>query len=386
MSLSTAIIPNPNCHSSKVAFCDKNYKSICVMADKVSKKCVEIFCRILSAVCSLFSSRLALRYYCLARLEQFKNHWSFTYQRYGDKVVDFASYTFTHIKDRLPEGTTELERIKHIYGADKIDSLCRMFPEELLGNLARSQVVTGGCCFGMSVDFISAYLHQRQAGKNALESVKAIAPQFENGASDNAEICQIFYNAFTHIATSKQIAEAKEKGRIWLENERENLLARNELEPMTKEQILEKVAQLKAEVLERVGEFRRQLFNEYHDTSFEDITKIATIVHIAASHPLIIESNINEAQLEAAMRDLPAGAYEVSIAGANVSGAEGARNWAHATVYIKTGEGQDIVFDPNQATFVVKPDQSSAQVWDRIKMLQGRGDELGVVFTPFHMA
>lgn len=87
--------------------------------------------------------------------------------------------------------------LKKIFGDRTIDEWLALetsnikIDRDKLGTLLQN-----GMCFGMSLDFISLYLKAIKSGKSSIHAVAAVAPLYEQGATDQAIITQTFYSSF----------------------------------------------------------------------------------------------------------------------------------------------------------------------------------------------
>jgi hypothetical protein len=340
MSVNAAIFPAAGYPSQAVPFCDKRFKQVRIIAGDTARMCAALFYKVIAIVSAVFSATVSHRYHCLSKLE-LRRVKNLVLMGFGKEIVDFSSNSFTQIKEPLSKGETETDALKRLYGTDAVDQFFELWPEtDLTKGLFRHEV-GDGCCFGMSLDFISAYLHHIQLGKGPLQAAKEIAPRFANGPSDGAELCQTFYEAAYNTEMLPRYEEKMKNG--------------------------VDAAKIKRELEAQLGQ----------DDAYQDLCEKA-----ARAFGLVTKQSLNYTidpqnpeAFFAFVAALPVGAYQFSIVG--FSG-DDFRCAGHVIAFIKTGEKTDFIFDSNFATLAT--DQSAMRLREAAKRY-GTGT-CSVFFTP----
>jgi hypothetical protein len=325
-----------------LSFCDKSFKTLRVTAGSV-KGCVLALCyEIIAKATYIFNAQISHRYHSYARRELKSCHKWFNFQIYGKEIVDFSVNSFTRVKELSPPGK-EMHFLKKMYGSKSVDEICQVWPEKEMEKKLSRKEMHAPCCFGMSYEFISAYLNQVQQGKTSLEVAKSIAPHFANGASDPAQLCQMVYSTLTDSFQSK------------LKNKELN------------------ASQITFYEVFRggLGKIIKQIGHHFFQ------------IQAGRSFGMVVHNDGSSAAKEGFadfFADLPAGAYIIGINPFQHKKGEG----AHAMAFIKTEEGKDLLFDSNRATFAVDREKVSTRLWDIVTDYASKS--FGLVATPCTLA
>jgi hypothetical protein len=321
MSVTAAIFPAA-VYPNTIPFCDKKFQKMRVVADFVNRICLALIYKIVHVATWLFSAEVSHRYHSLAKYEFYRCGTLFDFIDYGGEIVDFSTNCFPRVKERLPKDVTELDRLRQIYGADKVDHLYREYPWK---HLVERREITSGCCWGMSMDFISSYLQQLDEGMTPLEAVRHIAPHFVEGASDRAQLAHIF---FPYSGPGKN---------------REDFF-----------RIVEEMAEANEDQLEKSRlDFYKStvVLNDAFHLHAEESS-----VHVMKNY----DKSVAQAPFEDFVDGLPAGCYEMTI---YFSKGDLAKTKGHSIAWIKTDEETNFIFDSNIGTLAVASDQSAARLW-----------------------
>jgi hypothetical protein len=277
-----------------------------VALDSITRICLAIFYEILSFACWAFSNRLSHHYHSLASYHFEKGAGKlFSSLNFGGEIIDFSLNSSTRIKELLPPSMSEEQALREVYGEKAIDRWLRIETDEFpikKSALCRKEMVLNGCCLGMCFDFLSSYLKHTQRSQSPLDAIKAIAPNFTDGASDEAQLAQTFYAALDF-----SLALAKYQDPVQVEAKREQLIA---------------------------NQFGLQLNQT---------------VPYKCNHIL----DALEPDFITFIDQLPNGAYKVAIMPDSTCG--------HALLFIKT-KNAHFIYDPTSATLLTE--NAPARIWD----------------------
>ncbi len=338
---------------------DKDFKPARLAIDLVNAVCSALFYKIISAAYILGRTRYSNemhRYYALrASDEKDKilavfHKWS-TYKRYGRDIVDFSEnggarlneiITNTHAKiwQKGRSGKTvfekELQTLQFLYGPEIVEQWNSAVGMQIH---FRHLELKKGCCLGMSLDFISSYLQEKKSGKSSLECIKAIAPRFAHGASEQAQMAQLSQEAFLEpfVSDQSQIGQLNR----WYYQEKDKIA---QLPPKER---LEAQRDLIRAFYQKIALIAKEM-PSVDKALLESLSKGFAFAPENAMFRFQINAfdSLNEF-----VRNVQFGVFVVFLRDQNLRG--------HAIVYIKTEEGKDFIFDPNTATLAIDPAQSA---------------------------
>ncbi len=190
--MTTAVLNSAN-PIQATPFCDKIYKTIRVIGESVGRVLYGIVLAIIAIACRIFSRAWALTFRAMAEYQWYraetlrKAYWAFE----ETELIEFSCNGCWP----APPADTELAALRQRYGSDTIDRWLQIGTEEVPLKSENLKRVGIGICSGMSLDFIEQYLLQIQAGKSPMEAVRAICSRYVEGASDKAQLAQIFQAA-----------------------------------------------------------------------------------------------------------------------------------------------------------------------------------------------
>ncbi len=354
---------------SSNAFCDRDFQCIRVVADSISRLCLALFYEILSLCSWVVSSAVSHHYASWASYQTNRavNQLG-AYLSFGSEVVDFCINSSTRVKELLPNHTTENEALRNIYGDAAIDRWSQIGTAKIpldKARLSRREMASDGCCFGMSLDFISHYLTEVRSGKTPLQAVKAIAGRYVDGAPDEAQLAQTFYAALdtsSLLATEKAALEPNfnaknDEVQSWLKAEQHRIkgLGHREMpEQLTnlQDQLAKKMQNLRTETIRDTFTIRAQV-EEMQDEIM--VNTFGCTSHMVSIY--VCEEPNEDAflEFEKIVNTLPHGTYHVGLSPDTHAG--------HAIVYIKTGTGEHFIHEPNFATLAIDPAASAARLW-----------------------
>jgi len=378
--------------STSTLFCDQNFQDFRVLANSVSRRCIGIFYKIISSCSWIFSQSTSHHFNSLS-IYHFSRAVTepSAFLRHGSRVVDFATNITTRVKEI--DGENEIDALKRMYGNETIALWSEIGNQEIPLNqskLTRLEMVDDGCCYGMSLDFISHYLKKIKEGKMPMEAVKAIAPRYVEGAPDEAQLLQIFSSALDLSKIEKAYQKTLEpkldafrrETKKWFREEREKIF---KLTPdINGEEHRNRMANHQAELAQRMKNLKNGRVAGFTEMS-SDKAKIAFqrnkigAEKVGLSTQLVGLCTIEEAESQAMgpnfqhfVDQLPQGVYHVSLSPNEKVG--------HSIVFINTGD-LCFIHEPNYATLALSKEEAAKELWNIGKELYLTNDLCSMSFS-----
>jgi hypothetical protein len=349
-----------------IPFCDKDFKSARLVLDLVNAVCSALFYKIVSSAYILGRTKYCHemhRYYSLlASNEKDKARSVYykimTFKRHGSEIIDFGENGGSHLNQVLAnthlkiwqsgrfgtQSKKEQQTLEYMYGSEIVDQWKYDTGMEIHFNHMN---LKAGCCLGMSLDFISCYLKELESGKSFVECAKAIAPQFAKGASNQAQMAQLCQDALIESYTSPQSPFVQVQK--WFSEEKDKIAylpTKDQLSAYHKlfDQFYKKLDLLTHELCEL----------EMH--VLKDLTKGFAFESLDQAYRFAIGSSSDKqnAELNHFIQSAKQGVFIVGLRDKMLRG--------HSIVFIRTGEGKDIIFDPNKGTLAVDSRLSAARL------------------------
>lgn len=351
----------------RIPFCDQNFQALRILVNSVNNFFMAFFYKIVSWSFWIFSKRISHHFNSLANYHMYR-YCIFRgliqlipFHVFSGGIVDFALNTTTRVKEI--DGQKEIDALKKMYGNHAIARWSERMQDVSLdqSKLARLEMAQTGCCFGMSLDFISHYWKEIKAGKMPMDAVKAIAHRYVEGAPDRAQLAQIFSNAIDIPIDMDQFYINKYKI-IKTKFDKDTI---DNLEKSIRFQY--HFCKLPEAAFARVAIGKLNLF-ESEDWGRAKHGILSSKLEIIAkkmgfSAQLIIHYKIEEAKrkmepdFQQSIDQLPLGAYLVLL-----MPDDDIRSDAHTLVFIKT-EDKCFIFDPCFGTLVRANEESAKELW-----------------------
>ncbi len=299
------------------------------------------------------------------------------YKKFSRVIINFSSNNHNRIMKVHRAG---IETLQKFYGKEKIANWMQL--EEKTGmslqllDIDLLRPGKGGCCFGMSLEFLFHYLQLEKKGIDSFKAVKSISTLFSKGITKEALLIQIFYksvgdankNRFDPIMNELDGKLTDIGNEIKDLNEQRKLLY-NKIKDAEKD--AEKDLKLLDEKIKLINEKYAFLFQLHNDKLMRlKAKKISN--EVIAEHIGIkiekscdsltlkkeIEENILLEEIENFINKLPNGAYQGIIS-------DDSDKPTHAVVFIKTdGEEQkNFIFDPNVGTLAIDKTQTALELF-----------------------
>ncbi len=327
-----------------------------MLVDSTSAICLGGFYRSVSKCCRVFDEKIGEYYYSLSCYYLSKGTSEFlTYNLFGSSVVGFSINYSQRIHRSFPASVNQIDTLKKIYGEKSIDSWAGIGTAEIpldKTKLIKSMMEIDGYCVGSSLCFISQYLQKVKSDISPMEAIKAVSLYYANGAPDEAQLAQIFYQSLDMTQlTSKVLSQFTVSCYEKLMN---NFPVPREFKEL--EQLAKKLKPVVG--LERIGLVARKY----------NLIRGNQQVHVFYNH----------IDVERKIMDLEEGVHLVNFFAKNTI--------PHAMVIIKAKE-KCFIYDPNFGILSVNPRNLKEELgklnlyWDYIKK------EGGVIsFTEYQLA
>lgn len=352
-------------------FCDTRCKSIRVFCQFLGRSLYALALLIASLVCQIFSKNLACVYFSMASIQFNRGANALSsYYKFGEALIDF-SYNGCIIAS---PSDTEQNALRARYGSNEIDQWLQIGTEETPLRLEKLKRKEGGLCLGMTLDFIKQYLQQIQHALSPMEAIREISSLYITGASDKAQLAQIFYFALdsTH-AIEKECAQLS----AFMENQQADALRC--LDEQQKQifaikpsaltfgnqtnQILEKLTQLKTQYNERLNKLQSDAISrrllamarieaQCNEILANQLGLQVSPARIYAHEGISAKYDVDFSQF---LEDLPNDCY---------AGVFRSKGCAHAVALIKASDNQYFLFEPNVGTLALRKDESAEKLWN----------------------
>ncbi|HSW71861.1 MAG TPA: YopT-type cysteine protease domain-containing protein [Chlamydiales bacterium] len=379
----TAITINPDIKINSTPFCDKYCKGVRVFSQFVGRSLYALGLLVVSVACYIFNRDLSHTYYLMAG-NQFNlgGNKLFTYFRFGNELVDFSYNGCTPAFS----SDTELNALRVRYGTQVVDSWLKIGTKKIPLKQEKLARVGKGICFGMSLDFMKEYLIKIQMGISPIEAIREISSNYVNGASDKAQLAQIFYRALdiTQIIEKEYtrwdtwLKQKIEETVQWVNEKHEETVRLlhehyDQARALPEDQSIQKLKEIEAQSDKILTQFDEQAEEQVNNFRLEKISnKRLAFARISARRCKIISKhfglqmgpprtycqeevptdiNIKFTQF---LENLQDGCY---LGGFN------AGEDSHAIGLIKSNS-QYFLFEPNFGTFVFEQNAIPEKLWD----------------------
>ncbi|QYF48353.1 hypothetical protein RHABOEDO_000494 [Candidatus Rhabdochlamydia oedothoracis] len=291
-------------------------------------------------------------YESLARYSLQKATNFFTYIKFGNEILDFSLNTPNKIKDFRE--IDEIKALKNLYGDTIINQRIKKIQDTCAISKLRRLEIGEGCCLGMSYDFISSYLMNVKLGKPPLE---AVVSRYKDGAPDKAVLEHIFYSATHGPIPYEEQKNFVDKYFSKIEEDFER--KKESLAKMTVEEQYAALAQIKLDFNIQLNKIKELPLKYYLKNEEDVISSYELTINMNESAVYKFKKREEELSFENFTKNLIAGVYKIGIL---LEGHKG-----HAMVYIKTKEGQHIIYDPNLGILAVAPSVSATKLYEIVK-------------------
>ncbi len=359
--MTTAAVNSP-IKINSTPFCDASYKGVRVFGQFLGRSLYALGLLIVSVACRIFNRDLGCMYVSMARF-QFNRGGSalVTYFKFGDKLIDF-SYNGCVIAS---SSDTEQNALRARYGSNTVDRWLQIGTDAIPLNPEKLKRVEQGVCLGMTLVFMKEYLQQIQIGVSPMEAIHEVSLRYVTGASDEAQLAQIFYSALgsTQLIEREWVTldAAMDRRQTdilrWLKEQQE--LART----LPREQILAQLTLVQTQFNERFNSFRSDAFSN----------KIRAISRIEAQCDEIVGNQFDlqmgpariYAQEEISVEyDVQFSQFLEELSNGCYAGGFRAKECAHAVTLIKVSDNQYFFFDPNLGTLALKRNEIAGTLWN----------------------
>lgn len=341
------------------SFHGRKYKWLHVQSRILYSTMMGLFYRAMSFVCGLFKLHEAAN-----RFQSMKDYHNYRvastksiYHVFDKKIVNFSMNTTGMHK----EGDVHKK-----YGPVLQEKINLAASEEIPIDHNGLQIphIMKGICSGMSMDFISQYLHQLKNGSNPLSVVKKVSQLYVEGGTKTAQMLQIICAAQNTSQINVSVHQKID----------EYFRLRGELSELFK--------QAKANALSKTetANFVRSTVQKYEDvyTEIDVLAAQSSERRFQASGKIVnLNVKLNKIVFTEDIKEVLAGFVEYFSGlepGAYLLGLLDKKELKskspdakHAITYIKTSQDIGFIFDPNFATLVTTKDEQASFLWDFVK-------------------